>query len=401
MKTLEQKILDYSISHWQKDFTGISGIDIAQYFKIPHKKVLAILDELEQQKKGSVRRDVKFYQFIISVNKPKFGSPKEITTSIFFPSKDVLTESFYSNELQRQNIPEYKARLYKGDLQIQPLYFNHEVLDRYLKHREIYDIEDTVAGGDIHLSYEYLSGLTEDELKKIDFPHVRFGKRRLSNGTAVITVILYDLSKLPEKEQAYWYSHEIPESQFSTNDKDFEIFIRRNFEAEFLDDNDPLQNVLTEIGKINRLLENDGLFAASNNPYLSYPYVNTYKAFSDSCSELYKLVGPDSLQERTLRDLLTTYFNYQQQNFSHPETGRPLGKMDLFKRLCVNLGCSKLPPIIERIREHRISADHCVISPKPENKDYLAEFRILLQELYEGLCEFRTRVERRMEITDE
>lgn len=396
MKTLEQKILDYSISHWQKDFTGISGIDISQHFKIPHKKVLAILDKLEQQKKGSIRRDVKLYQLTISVNKPKFGSPKEITTSIFFPSKDVLTESFYSNELHRQNIPEYKARLHKGGSQIQLLYFNHEVLDRYLKHREIYDIEDTVASGDIHLSHEYLSGLTEDELEKIDFPLVRFGKRHLSNGTAVITVILHDLSELPEKEQAYWYSHEIPESQFATNDKDFEIFFRRNFEAEFLDDNDPLQKVLEEVNKINILIGENGLFTINSNPYLSYPVVNTYKSFCDSCSELYKIFSPDSLSKEKLKHLLKKYFKYTEQDFVHKESGRLLGEHNLLKRLCEKIQQDDLYNNIEKLKKHRVSADHNVTLPTIAEKNYITEFRQIAHELSANLKSFAQEIEKLM-----
>lgn len=393
MGDLKQRVMDYSIKHWHEQFTGISGLDVAERLNVSHEIVLRAFDELEREGKGFTRRDVTLYHLSMSFDGPKLGEAKPVVTHIFFPAQEVLAESFYSSTLCRSNIPEYKARLHKGDSQVRRVYFSSEVLTRYLEHIEIFEVEDSVTGG-------YICSKQEDQ-DSTNFPLLQFGKRYLSDGTVVVTAILWDLSELPEKEQAYWRSYELEDPCFATQDTDFTIYYRRSFEAEFLDDNDPLQNVLTEIGKINGLLESDGLFAAKNNPYLYYPYVNTYKAFSDSCSELYKLVGPDSLQERTLRDLLTSYFNYQQQNFSHPETGRPLGKMDLFKRLCVNLGCSKLPPIIERIREHRISADHCVISPKPENKDYLAEFRILLQELYEGLCEFRTRVERRMEITDE
>jgi hypothetical protein len=396
MKTLGQKILDYSILHWQKNFTGISGIDIAQHFKIPHKKVLAILDEFEQQKKGSIRRDVKLYQLTISVNKPKFGSPKEINTSIFFPSKDILTESFYSNELPRQNIPEYKARLYKGGSQIQLLYFDHEVLDRYLKHREIYDVEDTVASGDIHLSHEYLSGLSEDELEKINFPLVRFGKRHLSNGTAVITVILHDLSELPEKEQAYWRAHEIEEPQFATNDKDFEIYFRRNFEAEFLDDNDPLQKVLEEVNKINALIGENGLFTINSNPYLSYPVVNTYKSFCDSCSELYKIFSPDSLSKEKLKHLLKKYFKYTEQDFVHKESGRLLGEHNLLKRLCEEIQQDDLYENIEKIKKYRVSADHKVTLPTIAEQNYITKFRQIAHELSTNLNSFAQRIEKLM-----
>lgn len=383
MDDLKQKIVGYSIEHWHNNFTGVSGIDVAGHLGLPHEVVLRAFDELEQEGKGTIRRNVTLYQVSVSVDGPMLGETKPVVTSIFFPSAELLTESFYSSPLHQSNIPEYKARLHKGGSQTQLVYFSSEVLRKYLDHIEIFEVEDFVTGGYI---------LRRDGA---DFPLFRFGKRKLAGGQVVVAAILWDLAELPEKEQAYWYSYEVENPHFTREDPDFVVFCKRDFEAEFLDDGDPLQNVLAEIGNINRLLKikGNGLFSAGSNLYLSYPPVNTYKSFCDSCSELYKLVGPDSLQEKVLRDLLTTYFNYQQQNFSHPDTGRPLGKLDLLKRLCGELECEKLPLVIERIKQHRINADHRVIAPQRESKDYLADFRNLLRELCEALHQFRSRLE--------
>jgi hypothetical protein len=394
MKTLEQKILDYSILHWQEDFCGVSGIDIAKHFEVPHEKVLKILDKLEKQEKGMLRRNVVLYQLIIGINESKFGGPKEINTSIFFPSKDILTESFYSNELHKQNIPEYKARLLKGGSQIQLLYFEHEVLDRYVNHLEIYDVEDTVTGGNIHLNHEYLLGLSEDELDKIDFPNVSFGKRHLSNRTEVITVILSDLSYLPVKEQIYWYAHEIEAPLFATNDTDFEIFFRRNFEAEFLDDNDPLLIILEEVSKLNTLVGANGLFTIESNPYLSYPVVNTYKSFCDSCSELYKLFSPDSLSEKKLKEFLQKHFNFSMNDFIDPISHRQFGKLGLLKLLCNKVGCENLLIVLEEIKNHRVSADHKVTHPSITEQNYINEFRRISQVLSMSLKSFTQEVEK-------
>lgn len=253
MNELEKKILDYTVTHWQKHLTGISGINVAEALGIQHEIVLSVFNELEKQEKGTVRRDVKLYQISISQldDQPKVGEPEEVSTHIFFPSRDVLTESFYKENFHRLNTPEYKARLLKGNSQIHLLYFENEVLKRYLDRREIYDVENTVVGGQICLTYEYMTSLSDDEFDKVAFPTIRFGKRQLVNGNVAITVILHDLSELPEKDQAYWYSHEIKKPQFASKDSDFEIFFRRNFEAEFLDDNDPLQEVINEIIEIN------------------------------------------------------------------------------------------------------------------------------------------------------
>lgn len=342
------------------------------------------------------------YQISLPVDGPMPDEANPVRTSIFFPAPEVLADSFYPSALCKSNIPEYNARLHKGGSQVQLVYFSSEVLTRYLEHIEIFEVEDSETGGYIRPRRDDSLQLSQKERDdRADFPLLRFGKRHLSDDTEVIAVILWDLSELPEKEQAFWYAYEIEIPSFAADDPDFASFCKRAFGGEFLDDNDLLRNVLVEINKINKLFERDGLFKTENNPYLSYLSVNTYKGFSDSCSELYKLVGPDSLQESTLRDLLIRYFNYQPQDFLHPKTGRPLGKLDLFKRLCNNLGCEKLPLTIERIQWHRISADHRVISPQRENKDYRAEFRILLQELHDGVCKFRTQAERLMGIKGE
>lgn len=381
MDNLKQKIVGYSIEHWRNSFTGVSGIDVAEHLGLSHEVVLRAFDELEQEGKGSIRKDVTLYQVSVSADGPMLGEAKPIVTSIFFPAAELLTESFYSSLLHRSNIPEYKARLHKGGSQIQLVYFSSEVLRKYLAHIEIFEVEDSVTGGYI---------LRRDGA---DFPLFRFGKRKLTDGQVVVTAILWDLAELPEKEQAYWHSYEVENPHFTTEDPDFVIFCKRDFGAEFLDDSDPLQKVLTEISNINRLLKSNGLFSAVSNLYLSYPAVNTYKSFCDSCSELYKLIGPDSLQERVLRDLLTTYFNHQQQNFLHSDTGRPLGKLNLLKRLCGKLECKKLPLVIERIKQHRTDADHRVLTPQRESKDYLTDFRNLLQELSEALQQFRSQLE--------
>jgi hypothetical protein len=394
MNELEQKILDYTVTHWQKESTGISGINIAGAFGIQHEIVLSVFDELEKQEKGTVRRDVKLYQISISRldDQPKVVEPEEVNTHIFFPSKDVLTESFYKGNFHRLNTPEYKARLLKGYSQIHLLYFENEVLKRYLDRREIYDVENTVVGGHIRLAYEYMTALSDEEFDKVAFPTIRFGKRRLANGNIAITVILHDLSELPEKDQAYWYSHEIEEPQFAPKDTDFEIFFRRNFEAEFLDDNDPLQEVINEIVEINALVGNNGLFGITSNPYLSYPVVNTYKSFCDSCSELYKLIGSDSINEKTVKSLLINNFGFSQQDFIHQESKRPIGKLDLFKRLCGKINCEHLFETIEEIKSHRISADHKVVSPKITEQNFIAEYRQILHKLKDDLSLLRQQI---------
>ena len=213
MEDLKQRIVEYSIKHWFDNFTGISAIDVAENLGLSHDAILSTFDDLEREGKGSVRRDVTLYQVSVTMDGPTLGEAKPIVTSIFFPSAELLTESFYSSQLHRSNIPEYRARLCKGGSQTQLVYFSSEVLRKYLDHIEIFEIEDSVTGG-------YILGRDD-----ANFPLFRFGKRRLRDGNVVITAILWDLAELPEKEQAYWYSYEIENPHFAIDDPDFCVFL--------------------------------------------------------------------------------------------------------------------------------------------------------------------------------
>lgn len=109
MKTLKQKILVYAVENWHEESPGISGLAISNSLKVKHDKVLKIFDKLEREKKGLVIRDIPLSEFHISINGSKNEDTKPIKTSIFFPAKEVLSDSFYSSNLHRLNIPEYKS----------------------------------------------------------------------------------------------------------------------------------------------------------------------------------------------------------------------------------------------------------------------------------------------------
>jgi hypothetical protein len=394
MTSIEQTILNYILEQWHGTFAGVSAISVAEHFGLPHEQVLSHFDSLEKQVKGNIRRDVTLYTVSISLENPTFDEATKINTTIFFPSKQLLEEDYFARGFHKGSIPEYKMRLHKGASQIQLVYFRSEVLRKYLDHPEVYDVDNTVASGSIHLSSSYLCTLNGAALEKMEFGFLRFGKRLLSDGNVSVSVIMHDLAQLPVAEQRYWHSYEIDQPIFASQDPDFVTFFRRSFEAEFLDDNDPLEQALGEISKINSLLLENRLYSQESNCHLSYPVVNTYKSFCDSCSELYKLVGPDSMIEKTIRALLQTYFGYSQTGFIHKESGRSIGKLELFKRLCEEMNSSDLAAVIDEIKGHRITADHRIISPQLSDQNYITEFRRITQQLYENLRNFRGELEK-------
>lgn len=387
-------ILEYIILYWYRNFEGINGIEIAQKFNIPHSESLNILDELEKLGKGKVKRDVELYTMIYNIKNTnnKIDFEKKVT-SIFFPSSEILTNYFHDHEYSKKNIPIYTARLYKGGSQLQTCYFNNEVLQRYIAHPEYFDIENMTSGGHIQLNPQYIKGLSKEELDKIEFPLIRFGKRKLSTGSVSIAVILIDLSKLSEKEQHYWYSHELENPEFSKNDKDYNNFLGRNFLGQFLDDDDPLKNVKAEIKRINNLVGGKGLFTIQENYYLTYPVINTLKGFCESCNELYKLIGPDSLNSDKLELLLQEHFKFSHEDFIDKNTQRPIGKLNLLGKLCKNLDCDKLYDLIKNIKEYRGIEDHQAINPMISDENYIEMFKMITDELSINLNVFAEKLE--------
>lgn len=388
--SLKQQILDYAISHWHNNFTGVSAISIADDFSCLHEDVLAIFDELRDEGQGTLRENVKLYRLSVpSDSSDWYDEGQEIETTIFFPAKALLTETFYSGTLSRQNVPEYLARLHKGGSQIHLCYFSITVLKKYLDQQEIYDIEDSVAGGLLTWNSEYLSQFEDNEAELEGIMFVRYGKRSLSNQQIAVTAILHDLSEMPASEQRYWHSYELMDPTFAKSDPDFERFYRRNFEAEWVDYSDPLEKALNELSQLNKVLNGASFFTSEQNAYLAYPVGNTYKNFCDSCSELYKLIGPDNINNKTLKGLLQNNFGHSEEDFVHKKSGRPLSKLQLLDLLANHINSARvLLSVIEEIQEHRISADHRIIEPHSTNANFVTDFRNICENLYKALAAF-------------
>lgn len=396
--SLKQEILDYALEHWSKNFTGVSAVSVAEKLNCSHKEVLSIFSELKREKKCSLKEGVKLYSISFPFERDSSSvndAPKEIVTSIFFPSKELLTDNFFNSKLCKQNLPEYVTRLHKGYSQIHLIYFSSEVLKKYLEHPEMYNIKDSTSGGVITLKAEYENKLIDSELDKIWFDKVRFGKRLLANDTVVVATILHDLSELPDSEQSHWHSYELEEPDFSDDDPGFIRFFRRNFEGEWVDYNDPLEKALGKIQEINNLFEDAKLFTQGQNQYLAYPVGNTYKNLCDSCSELYKVVGPDNLNINILKELLRDHFGYTEEDFIHKDSGRPFSKLQLLQKITERISEGYLfIDTINEIKEYRVCADHKIIDPQHSNINYVGEFQRICASLHRSLMVLRNGIEK-------
>ena len=126
---------------------------------------------------------------------------------------------------------------------------------------------------------------------------VRFGKRRSESGSTMVTAILHDLAEMPAPEQRHWHSHEVEPTGFARDDTDFIRYVARTFEGEFVEYDDPIRKILDLVEEADKIVADTPMFSHKANPYLAYPVSNTKKDFVDSWSELYKVVGVDSLNK--------------------------------------------------------------------------------------------------------
>jgi hypothetical protein len=376
-----QAALASAVDGWFKNFGGTSALDVARDLSLDHSVVMRLFEELVETGHGSINADVTLYQVSFDPENIAAGFNHEpVVTHIFFPAKQALRDAFYRSSLSQQRLPEYTTRLHLGAHQIGLAYFAEEVLARYLDHPELYEINDSLAGGDVSA----LSNTPEDR-----YLYVRYGKCRLKSGSIVVTAIFKDLSDMGPSEQRYWHSFEIESPEIDKSDSHFQNFLARTYEGEFVDFEDPIRRLLEGVIGVNKSLEPGNLFAKAENIHLRLPVEQTYKSHCDAASELYKIVGPDNLSQSTLKNLLTKDFGMESDALKHAESGRPLSTLQLLAILEEKL---KAPGLLTKLLRPlsllRAAADHKVLQVETETRSYSREFAEMCNGLAESLEEF-------------
>ncbi len=203
---------------------------------------------------------------------------------------------------------------------------------------------------------------------------IRYGKRQLEDGPIAVVAIAKDLSDLPMKEQLYWASFEIDDPSFSDRDINYGKFVRENFEAEELDHTDPLQTLWQTLEDVNRLVGGQ-LYKHRKHPYLYYPTANTLEEYRDAHRELYKVVGPDSLDDTLLRKILIRTgcaSENETQSQEGDRKGQWKGNWALFKLLCTKVGLDVTP--FDVCHTRRTESAHIIIEPALPTSDYRRGF---------------------------
>lgn len=372
-KLLDQ-VLELSIEHWNENFGGTSALDICDKVGISNEEVMEIMEVLCEQGKGTLNRNAELYQIKIDPENPKFEIPdKPTATHVFFPDKQVLIDNFYSSSLVRENLPEYKKRLHQGAHRLELVFFSDEVLARYFDHPEFYEIDDSLAGGHI-----WIKGEAPDNRNL----YVRYGKRKIKSGKTAVIAIFKDLYVMSAEEQRHWYAYEIEVIEADQNDPNFARFLARTYEGAWVDFPSPIKDISEVLELVNQSIPLGNLFKRVENDYLRLPVENTKKALYDCCSEFYKLIGPDSLDQNVMNKFLLQHLGASKEEFIHPDSGRPLSSMLLLALIESKAGIGNLlTAAIKAIGKYRIEANHKLTDAVAYEKNYVDIFISLCEEL--------------------
>ena len=345
------QILELSIMRWNERFGGTSALEINDQLGLSNEEVMSLMEQLCEKGKGSINKNVELYSIKFDPENPKFEFPENATTThVFFPNKEVLNEFYYASTLVRENPPEFKARLHRGAHQLELVYFSDEVLAKYFDHPEFYEINDSLAGGNLS---------TKGDAPENRYIYVRYGKRRLSGEKVAVSAIMKDLSNMSPEEQRHWHSYEVVQVEPEKDDENFQRFLARTYDGVWVDFPDPIKGLSEVLCEINDSLPVRCMFKRTENIHLRLPVENTKKALYDCCSELYKLIGPDSIDQKSIKKYLIDRLNICDSDFFHKESGRPLSAMQLLELMENTLGldCS-LSQSIKAVAKYRIEADH-------------------------------------------
>ena len=383
---LEKKVLKYCSKKWFRNPAGIAALDLNHELHLSNEEAMVLFEGLVEKGLGTINSNVVLYQISFSVAK-KIGTSegKEVTTHIFFPSKDVLAQHYYKSSLSKEDIPDYSKRLHLGAHQIGLVFFGEEVLRKYFDHPEKYKIDDTLAGGNLTTNWENESD---------EYLHVRYGKKLINNGRVAVTAIYKDLAMMSPSEQKYWSSFEIKEFHADPVDENFRRFLLRTYEGEFVDFPNPIADLSNAIESMNKLFGKEPLFQKNENIHLHQPVENTRKAYCDSCSELFKLVGPDNIKKSVLKEFLLKRLGVTEGDLSNKVSGREFSPFQLLQLLESKVTENKdLTERIDRIKNLRIEADHRILNDGNEESNYTWQFNLLCEETVHFLKELAIKLE--------
>jgi len=212
----------------------------------------------------------------------------------------------------------YLKRLWACEPNLEPVYFDLEVLENYANDpRYIFDWSDFT--GSIHLSDDYYESLEMKPRDQTYLEHFGLGFRK-SDGQRVVSVPLIYLSRLTPEHQQRWKTHE--ESEPCIMDPDY---YTTSIIGDWAEKVPIYEAFLHEMEIINQMCSAAGLpnmfiksFKNDRPKYFRIPFRNTKEAYHTSVEEMDKTLS-QNLNKKFFEAVLRPDETYQ--TVKHKKTG--------------------------------------------------------------------------------
>lgn len=227
-KTLK-KIVDFYLA--SDDFNGIHVRTLQEGLEIDDQELIDILINLIFQQKISVifgnifsNPHIKSFQDLDTQEQIKKLKQEGIGYDCIYPSKAVIEKEF---NVERYNDRPFTKRLLLGEGQLQPTFFEPDVLEKYLSDPR-YSFSFYDYWGKISIASEFYDSENVDKKDKILLQ--TFGLGYDENGKRVVVVFLRYLNDLSAEHQQVWSTYIVPRKC-----KMVDHYYKSSFLAEFPD----------------------------------------------------------------------------------------------------------------------------------------------------------------------
>lgn len=195
-------VLNEIIKHYigSHDFNGLPVYNMKYYdysilCELIDEGLIEVLSEKEV-----MNPHIKAFDLNIPVNQQKENISKKTKYSVIYPTKKAL------ESIPLDYTKPYSVLMQKGEKQFKIIYFNIEILERYVNNPK-FVIMDNGYRGNIYVKDEYLDDKTiEDEyIKNYGMAYIE-GKHL----ERAVGVFVCDLAKLSSQKQMLWKGFELP-----------------------------------------------------------------------------------------------------------------------------------------------------------------------------------------------
>jgi len=198
----KETVLNEIIKHYIKshDFNGLPVYNMKYYdynilCELIDEGLIEVLSEKEV-----INPHIKGFYFNIPVDRQKENISMRTNYSVLYPTRKAL------ESVPLDYTKPYSVLMQKGEKQFKIIYFNIEILERYVNNPK-FVIMDNGYRGNIYVKDEYIDDKTiEDEYIK-DFGMAYIDGKHLERA---VGVFVCDLAKLSSQKQMLWKGFELP-----------------------------------------------------------------------------------------------------------------------------------------------------------------------------------------------